>query len=83
MKKRIFGCDQVRATPPWIMEIDEEAGRICEWVATDESLVPVGLGLVCGGEQKKKIAGSQKQGEKIEKTKECTRPRWRRIVCTR
>ena len=64
MKKRICECDQARATPPWIMEIDEEAGRICEWVATDESLVPVGLGLVCGGEQKKKNSRQPETGGK-------------------
>lgn len=50
------------------MGLDEEAGRICRWVATDESLVPVGLGLVCAEERrererekKKKIRGKEEQ----------------------
>ena len=54
------------------MKLDEEAGKICRWVATDESLVPVGLGLVCAEERRKKKkenkgkrrTGSQKQGGK-------------------
>lgn len=45
-----------------------------------------------GGERKRrkkkkrreeKRSSQKQEGKKIEKTEECTRPRWRRIVCTR
>lgn len=46
------------------MEIEEEAGRIRGWAAADESRVPVGLGLVCGGEEKKAARNRGKKSRK-------------------